>query len=315
MARQNAKNTRNNSTRVNSPRRKSRGVVRKKEPSGFASFLQNVSRKAHQKSNQRNWSSRRMKSVNASIANASDESYTLPTEQVILRRFIAIFLIFPCVISTLAIFQTHHSDSTSDHIWRQLFESREFLFFAMGSILMLAWFFIGILRESLLLLYVFGHEVTHVFFIYLCGGRVSEMKFTQNGGHVVTNKTNILIALSPYFVPFWTCIVLLLSWIIGAFYEIPFHDEAFYLLIGSTWTFHLVWTVWMIPRDQPDLKENDSFFSLTIIYLTNILLLAALLCLSPSGITFKSYCYQWINLCIENGIALIGWLKRVFASF
>jgi hypothetical protein len=48
--------------------------------------------------------------------------------------------------------------------------------------------------------------------------------------------------------------------------------------MGITWTFHMLWTLWMIPRDQPDLRENGTFLSLVIITLANVLILAALLC-------------------------------------
>ena len=250
-----------------------------------------------------------MKSVNASIAQTAEDDYSLPLIHLILRSILAIFLIFPCFISTVAIFKLNIGYSTSNNFWQQLFHTQAFLYFAIGSFLMLGWFWSKLLRKTFLYLYVLGHELTHAFFIFVCGGKISGFKVTPDGGYVITNKTNVLIALSPYFIPFWTCIVLAISFIARSFIHIPAHDEILYLLIGFTWTFHLTWTIWMIPRDQPDLKENGSFFSLTIIYLANILLLATLLCLSPSGITFKEYCYQWINLFLENSISLISFLK------
>ncbi len=250
-----------------------------------------------------------MKSVNASIAHQTDDDYSLPVIHLILRTIVGIFLIFPCFISTIAIFEINTLPSAASSFWQQLFHAEAFLYFSIGCFLMLGWFWTKLFRKTFLYLYVLGHELTHAFFIFVCGGKISGFKVTPDGGYVITNKTNVLIALSPYFVPFWTCIVLAVSYITGFFIQIPYHAEILYFLIGFTWTFHLAWTIWMIPRDQPDLKENGSFFSLTVIYLANILLLATLLCLSPSGITFKSYCYQWINLFIENGLALISWLK------
>jgi len=173
---------------------------------------------------------------------------------------------------------------------------------------MFGWFYSGLLNGLFLYVYVLGHELTHAVFIYLCGGKISEFKVTRQGGHVVTNKTNILIALSPYFVPFWSVVILAISLLLECFFTIPYHKEALYLLIGASWTFHLCWTLWMIPRDQPDLKENGTFFSLTIIYLANVLLLATMLCLAPNGFSFPNYCYQWINLATENGLAIKEWL-------
>jgi hypothetical protein len=49
----------------------------------------------------------------------------------------------------------------------------------------------------------------------------------------------------------------------------------------------------MIPRDQPDLKENDTFFSLVIIYLANVLLLCGMLCLSAKSMTLHNFLASW----------------------
>jgi hypothetical protein len=309
MARQNTRNARSRSS-TGLPRRiRSRGATRRKSPSKILAFFQTANSRAQQRTNQRNWKSRGMKSVNASIAQHKEDIYHLPISHLILRTIIGIFLIFPCFISTLAIFEINALPSSTGSFWNQLLHTEAFLFFGVGCFLMLGWFCTKLLRKTFLYLYVLGHELTHAFFIFLCGGKVSGFKVTPDGGYVITNKTNVLIALSPYFIPFWTFVTIGFSHLLDLFFQIPYHDEILYFFIGFTWTFHLAWTIWMIPRDQPDLKENGSFFSLTIIYLANILLLATLLCLSPTGISFKSYCYQWINLFIENGLALISWLK------
>ncbi len=309
MARQNTRNAKQRTNARTSKRMRSQSAARRKKPSRIFGVFQSASNRAQQRTNQRNWKSRGMKSVNASIAQQSDDDYSLPVIHLILRTIVGIFLIFPCFISTVAIFEINTLPSTSSGYWQQLFHAEAFLYFSIGCILMLGWFCTKLFRKTFLYLYVLGHELTHAFFIFICGGKISGFKVTPDGGYVITNKTNVLIALSPYFVPFWSCIILAISYITRFFIEVPAHDEILYFLIGFTWTFHLAWTIWMIPRDQPDLKENGSFFSLTIIYLANILLLATLLCVSPSGITFKSYCYQWINLFIENSLALISWLK------
>jgi hypothetical protein len=302
----------NNARRASSraPKRRSANT-NSRSSGGILSFFTSASTRAHQRSNQRNLKARGMKSINASIAQHSEDDYSLPFIHLLLRTILGVVLLFPCFISTVAIFEINTAYAESHNIWQQLFHADAFLFFAVGSFLMLGWFWTKLLRKKFLYLYVLGHELTHAFFIFLCGGKISGFKVSPDGGYVITNKTNILIALSPYFVPFWTCVVLAVSFITRFFIQIPHHDEILYLLIGFTWTFHLAWTIWMIPRDQPDLKENGSFFSLTIIYLANILLLATLLCLSPSGITFKAYCYQWINLFLENSLDLISFLKGI----
>ena len=111
----------------------------------------------------------------------------------------------------------------------------------------------------------------------------------------MTNKSNILIALSPYFVPFWSVVVFILMTIIGLIGFLPHHEKILFAMMGATWSFHLLWTLWIIPRDQPDLKENGTFFSLALIYLANVLLLSSLLCLASSELTWRHFVYNWAN--------------------
>jgi hypothetical protein len=49
----------------------------------------------------------------------------------------------------------------------------------------------------------------------------------------------------------------------------------------------------MIPRDQPDLRDNDTFFSLSTIYLANILLLSLLFCLAIDSLSLHSFGAAW----------------------
>ena len=76
----------------------------------------------------------------------------------------------------------------------------------------------------------------------------------------MTNKSNILIALSPYFIPFWSAVLISLHSFVSLWWDIPAGGLILTGLLGFTWTFHIIWTVWMIPKDQPDLKENGTFF-------------------------------------------------------
>jgi len=161
---------------------------------------------------------------------------------------------------------------------------------------MSGWFFTKVSQGVFLYLYVLGHELTHALFVYLSFGRVADIKVTRQGGYIITNKSNVLIALSPYFVPFWTSVVLLIALPINYFFPgIPHFEKGLFLLIGSTWGFHLFWTMWMIPRDQPDLKENDTLFSLVVIYLANIIVVSALVCLATDRVTWREFVYSWIN--------------------
>ena len=274
---------------------------------GIWQAIQDANHRAHQRSNHRTWRRKGLTSVKATLA-GHQEHYALSNTQLVIRTLLGLLLLFPCFVSTVALFDISTLSSNHHNFWTQLVESKVFLYFSVGTFLMLGWFFSGIFKSFFLYLYVLGHELTHAFFIYLCGGKISGFKVTADGGYVVTNKSNILIALSPYFVPFWSIIFLSVSALVRLIWDIPYHDEAEYLIIGVTWTFHLAWTLWMIPRDQPDLKENGSFFSLTIIYLANVIILSVLLSLAPNGLSLKGYLYAWINLFNENITAIKAWV-------
>jgi hypothetical protein len=47
--------------------------------------------------------------------------------------------------------------------------------------------------------------------------------------------------------------------------------------------------VWMIPKNQTDLSDQGTFFSLVMIYLMNLLLLSLMLLLASPQITFAGF--------------------------
>jgi hypothetical protein len=255
-----------------------------------------------QQANRRSDQKQDQKSIKAAISETYDnEEIQHPFSQRLLRWFMALLLLPFCVITTMALFHVTDAESgTTQTFWTDLFKTRHFLFFTVGMFLMGGWFFTGLLERVFLYLYVLGHELTHAIFVFLCGGRVSGMSVSVDGGYIMTNKTNVIIALSPYFVPFWSVIVLLCSTIIALFISVPYHTEILYFLIGGTWAFHLLWTLWMIPRDQPDLQENGVIFSIVVIYLANVIVLSVLLCLAPGNLTW----HHWANQFLDAGAYL-----------
>ena len=207
-----------------------------------------------------------------------------------LRWLIGLLMLPVCLITTYTLANQFADETLNQQFWR----SEEFILFSTGAASMLLLFSLGIFHKIFLFLYVLGHELTHALLVVLHRGKVSDMKVSIKGGYIATNKSNILISLSPYFIPYWS-----VAWI--ALYGFlswndtfrQYADHLFYAGIGATWTFHLWWTLWMIPRDQPDLKENDTFFSLVFIYLANIIALSIMLCMSSPTMTFTSFFATW----------------------
>jgi hypothetical protein len=121
------------------------------------------------------------------------------------------------------------------------------------------------------------------------GGRVSRFRVSRDGGHVVTSKANFWIALSPYFFPIYSILALIIYGLLSLFLNMQPYGRLLYAVIGATWAFHFTFTCWMIPKNQTDLSDQGTFFSLVVIYLMNLLLLSVMLILASAQITFAGF--------------------------
>ena len=79
-------------------------------------------------------------------------------------------------------------------------------------------------------LYVFGHELTHALWVWLMGGRVSRFRVGREGGHILTDKNNFLIALAPYFFPLYSILVLALYGALSLFMDMQPYGRLLYAL-------------------------------------------------------------------------------------
>ena len=159
--------------------------------------------------------------------------------------------------------------------------------YALGIIFYLA--FDRIVTQPMSM-YVFGHELTHVISGLMTGAKVHSFKATAKGGEVRLSKTNTFISLSPYIIPIYSLIAILLYWILQHWWNPPQLLLVFQFLMGSTLAFHLVMTMRAIHTRQPDLKGRGLFLSTILIALGNALIvtfiLIALFARTPS---FKNY--------------------------
>ena len=208
-----------------------------------------------------------------------------------LKLVIGLILSPICWVTTEATLASFARVTLQTSFWR----SPEFWFFSMGSLMWLIAFF-GAKAHPLLFLYVLGHEYTHAFFALICGARVERVRVGSSGGHILTDKNNVLISLSPYFVPFYTVLLLASYAIAGHFLEFAdIHYRILFALIGVTWTFHLTFTIWMILKNQPDLRQNGTFFSLTLIYLINMLIIIAMLVIAAPALAWRNFTTAWLT--------------------
>lgn len=296
--------------------------TRRKAPSptgcphaSFRETLRSANRRAHDQAN-RKTGQRQLKSVHAAIAQAAEVDAVDPVDLIhrFLRFGIGLILLPLCWITTWTLLSRFSHATLEQGFW----QSPSFWYFTIGCLSMLGWFWSGLAKSFFLYLYVLGHELTHAAFVILFRGRVTSLHVSLEGGYITTNKTNLLIALSPYFVPFWSIIVSLFYCVARfGFQTDTTWDLTFYALMGITWTFHLVWTIWMIPRDQPDLRQNGTFLSLVVIYLANLLVLAALLCLadgSPAD-NAAAFAREWLRHAVTSADFTWQWIDNYFSGF
>ena len=207
-------------------------------------------------------------------------SLMVPTRWV--KFIFAIFLLPVCAILTQTFFTAFARATVTQHLWA----AEPFWFFSLGAVLWLI-AFIGLPRP--ILLYVFGHELTHAIWVWLMGGRVSRFRVGREGGHILTNRTNFWIALAPYFFPFYSILAIAIYGVLSIFYNMQPYGRLLYAVIGATWAFHLTFTCWMIPKSQSDLRDHGTFFSLVVIYLMNLALLCVMLIIASPHITFAGF--------------------------
>src|SRR5438094_5879203 len=142
------------------------------------------------------------------------------------------------------------------------------------------------------------------------GGRVSRFRVASDGGHVVTTKANFWIALTPYFFPIYSILAIAIYGALSLFLDIQPYGRLLYAVVGATWAFHFTFTCWMIPKNQTDLSDQGTFFSLILIYVMNLLLLSVMLILASPQITFASF---GADLLTNLG-GFVTWIMELFAQ-
>ena len=214
------------------------------------------------------------------------DSLMVPTRWV---KFVAaIFLLPVCAILSQTFFTVFARATVTQRLWA----GEEFWFFSLGAVIWLI-AFLGLPRPTLI--YVFGHELTHALWVLLMGGRVSRFRVGRDGGHVVTNRNNFWIALAPYFFPLYSILAIAAYGVLSLFLSVQPYGRLLYAVIGATWAFHFTFTCWMVTKNQTDLSDHGTFFSLVVIYLMNLLLLSVMLVLASRQITFADFGADFIT--------------------
>ena len=300
------------------------GGNRKRSRPSLQDSLRAASNRAHDRANRRIPQAGQRKSIQAAIRAAppattcddfTDDGPGFGSR--VLRGALGMILL-PFAWVTMWTFFSRLNHAT---VYQDFWKTSEFWYFTIGCILLSTWLLSGFFRNLFLYLYVFGHEVTHAMFVVLYRGKVTKFHVSTAGGYITTTKTNLLIALSPYFVPFYSILVVL-AHLILRYSEVisDVWDPLFYGLIGATWMFHMIWTVWMLPKDQPDLNENGTFLSLVVILLGNLLVISALMCAAdPNPLrSALEFAREWASTAASFGDsawrAAAQWIETRFGN-
>lgn len=240
------------------------------------------------------------RAINAFVESSGRPSPFFPTfygadSPVLIWKFVIGIAMIPFCWATIeTFFATFDHAARSNSFWK----TAEFWFFTIGFF---GWgvVFAGLVKYRIrwmIWMYVAGHELTHAFFVLLCRGNVAKVHISSEGGHILTNRNNFLISLSPYFLPFYTVLVILGWGLANFFSDAEFSKTAVQILfavIGVTWAFHLTFTVWMIAREQPDVDQNGRTFSITLIVWINTIIISALLITASPEVAWTDFLGAW----------------------
>ncbi|HPI03490.1 MAG TPA: M50 family metallopeptidase [Candidatus Goldiibacteriota bacterium] len=134
-------------------------------------------------------------------------------------------------------------------------------------------------------IHVMAHELTHIFWAFLFGGKAKKLEVSASGGRVLINRTNFVITLAPYFFPLYTFIFLAV-YIIAKEQYLPY--IAF--LIGASLSFHIALTLYSMKSAQSDFHEDSNiFFSLSFVYLMNIIVIALIFSILSEKVAFLDF--------------------------
>jgi hypothetical protein len=122
-------------------------------------------------------------------------------------------------------------------------------------------------------IYVFGHELTHVIWAWIFGGKVKRFQATAKGGQVVVTRSNFLVALAPYFFPIYAFGIASLFAIGNLIWGWSRYLVYLHLLIGAAYAFHISLTWHILKNHQSDLAQEGYLFSIVVIWLGNISIL------------------------------------------
>jgi Peptidase M50B-like len=130
-------------------------------------------------------------------------------------------------------------------------------------------FFLKSSSSNLVWLSTFRHELVHAIVALLCLKKVDSFNANQSGnGHITYfGRGNILITLSPYFLPIFS-IVTLGVYMVASITSNPI----ILILLGIVLAFEVRSFLSDTKGHQPDLNQNGVYFSMCFIVMMNLMI-------------------------------------------
>jgi hypothetical protein len=199
------------------------------------------------------------------------------------KTITAILLLPLCVGAGSALWMVLRASGSADTTWVP---------FLAGAA---CWVVIYILLPKPMWIYVFGHELTHVLWTWLLGGRVKKFKASAKGGHVIVTKSNFAVALAPYFFPLYAILVVLVFVLGNWLWDWRSYLVWFHLLLGAAYAFHVTLNWHILQHNQTDITDQGYLFSTVIIYLGNVAVLVAGIPLLASKVGVLTALGWWVD--------------------
>jgi hypothetical protein len=174
------------------------------------------------------------------------------------KAVIAVVLLPVCVGAASALWLVIQKSGSADITWVPMLAGAT------------CWLAIYLLLPKPMWIYVFGHELTHALWTWLCGGKVKKFKAGSSGGHVVITKSNFLIALAPYFFPLYAALVVAFFVAGHLIWNWQHYLVWFHLLLGAAYAFHITLTCHVLQTRQTDITQQGYLFSAVIVFLGNV---------------------------------------------
>ncbi len=168
---------------------------------------------------------------------------------------------------------------------------------------LIIYFFIHLLIRKKPFLYILGHELTHVLFIWISNGWAYRLRIKKNSGSVCASKDNIFISLSPYFFPLYTFICMFVYLFFISITRKVLIFSLIQTIIGITAGFHFLFTAEMLLTKQDDFKDIGRFLSASIILCLNIIFFSVFFVLISKHINAEIYFTFLKNstvYCLQN---------------